>query len=130
MKTQQFGVHLTIDGYGGEFEKLNDKFLVYDFLDVLPTKIGMKKIIEPVVKECEAFNEKDSGGCSGIVMIAESHISIHTFPFRGFVSIDVYTCKNKMAKQYIINYVKKLFKLKEVEVNFIKRGTRFPTKDL
>jgi len=29
-------------------------------------------------------------------MIAESHISFHTFPKRGFVTIDVYTCQNEL----------------------------------
>jgi len=48
--------------------------------------------------------KKDPGGWSGFVIIAESHISIHTFPARRFVSIDVYTCKNGLKKDFIIFY--------------------------
>jgi len=129
-KTMNFGVHLTIDGYGGNPEKLNDGKLVFKCLDELPEKIGMQKIFGPEVLECGSFNEKDSGGHSGFVMIAESHISCHTFPFRKFVSIDVYTCKNEMDKDFVIDYFKKAFSLEEVEINYIERGTQFPTEDL
>ncbi|MBI5077657.1 adenosylmethionine decarboxylase [Candidatus Falkowbacteria bacterium] len=125
-----FGVHLTLDGYGGDPEKLNRRELVYQALDELPEKLGMHKLSEPMVYEAGQCNPKDSGGFSGFVVIAESHISCHTFPYRGFVSIDVYTCKSEMDKEFVINYFKEIFGLKEVEINFIQRGTRFPAWDL
>jgi S-adenosylmethionine decarboxylase len=90
----------------------------------------MHKIYGPITLECSECNPKDSGGYSGFVMIAESHISCHTFPWRKFVSIDVYTCRNIMEKEFIVDYFKKVFDLKDVEVNFLKRGTRFPVSDL
>ena len=69
------------------------------------------------------FNYVD--GWSGFVVIAESHISIHTFPTNGFLSADVYTCKNGMDTEFILNYFKENFDLKEIEHNFIKRGTKY-----
>ncbi len=129
-QTINFGVHLTLDGYGGDPKKLNDGELVKKCLEELPDKLGMHKIFGPEVLECGAANPKDSGGFSGFVMIAESHISCHTFPFRKFVSIDVYTCKSKMDKDFVVSYFKEAFGLTDVETNFIKRGTRFPAEDL
>jgi len=129
-ETINFGVHLTIDGYGGDPEKLNNKALVEKCLDELPQKLGMHKIYGPVVVECQECNPKDSGGHSGFTMIAESHISCHTFPFRRFVSIDVYTCKSEMNNDFVVDYFKKAFELEDVEINFIKRGTKFPANDL
>ena len=64
----------------------------------------MEKLTEPVVKYAEPRNMKDSGGYSGFVMIVESHISIHTFPKKKFVSIDAYTCKDEMDKETIEKY--------------------------
>lgn len=128
--TINFGVHLTLDGYGGNPSKLNDRELVWKCLDELPAKMGMRKIFGPEVVSCDALNSKDSGGHSGFVMIAESHISCHTFPYRKFVSIDVYTCKSEMDKDFVVDYFKKAFDLEDVEINFIKRGTRFPDRDL
>jgi S-adenosylmethionine decarboxylase len=129
-ETINFGVHLTLDGYGGNPEKLNDKELVLRCLNELPEQLGMHKIFGPEVVSCDALNPKDSGGHSGFVMIAESHISCHTFPYRKFVSIDVYTCKSEMNKDFVVDYFKKAFDLADVEVNFLERGTRFPAQDL
>lgn len=120
-----FGEHLMIDGYGGSFEKLNDKELVLNCLNELPEKLGMRKLAEPSIYFAPDNNKKDPGGWSGFVAIAESHISIHTFPARGFLSADVYTCKNGMDLEFIINYFKDAFKLKDIEQNFIKRGIRY-----
>ena len=128
--TINFGLHLTLDGYGGNPEKLNDGNLVKKCLNELPDKIKMHKIFGPEVLECGPANPKDSGGYSGFVMIAESHISCHTFPFRKFASVDVYTCGSSMDTDFIINYFKEAFELKEIEINFIKRGTHFPAGDL
>ena len=120
-----FGVHLTIDGYGGDKEKLNNFELVYSILNNLPGEVDMHKLMPPYVVIAPAITEKDQGGISGFVMIAESHISIHTFPEKGFVSADVYTCRNDMPKEKILEYFKEKFSLKELEVNFIERGKNF-----
>ncbi len=125
-----FGMHLTLDGYGGSPEKLNDPELMRKILDELPTQLGMAKMTEPVVKYCEPRNIKDSGGYSGFVMIMESHISIHTFPKKRFVSIDAYTCKNDMDKDEIVKFFREVFHLEDTEVQFFKRGLNFPAHDL
>lgn len=125
-----FGEHLMIDGYGGEYEKLNDKELVLRCLQELPEKLGMKKLTEPEVYFAEDNGKKDPGGWSGFVVIAESHISIHTFPARGFVSIDAYTCKNGLDRMFVVDYFKEAFGITEVEENFLLRGTRYMETDI
>jgi len=125
-----FGVHFTLDGYGGSPEKLNNEKLMEKILNELPERLGMEKLTEPVVKYAEPRNIKDSGGYSGFVMIAESHISIHTFPKKKFVSIDAYTCKDDMDKDGIEKYFRDAYELQETEVQFFKRGLNFPKSDL
>ena len=129
-QTCNFGLHLMIDGYGGDPEKLNDREVVFRCLDELPGKTNMTKITDPVIKSFPGNDIKDPGGHSGFVMIAESHISVHTFPARKFVSIDVYTCKNEMDRDYIADYFKEQFGLSELEINFVKRGTQYPLQNL
>lgn len=119
-----------IDGYGGAHEKLNAREVVFRCLDELPHGVGMKKLAPPVVYEAPGNGAKDPGGWSGFVVIAESHISIHTFPARGFVSIDVYTCKNGMDNQYIAEYFKQAFELQEMEINFVERGKKYPMESV
>jgi len=125
-----FGEHLTIDGYGGLFENLNNKELVLKCLSELPEKLGMQKLADPVVYFAKENDKKDPGGWSGFVVIAESHISVHTFPAKGFVSADVYTCKNGLDVKFVINYFRGIFALQDVEQNFIKRGTHYPKDNI
>jgi S-adenosylmethionine decarboxylase len=125
-----FGDHLTIDGYGGDPEKLKDKSLVLKLLDELPDLIGMKKLSKPEVYFASDNGKKDPGGWSGFVVIAESHISVHTFPGRGFVSADVYTCKSGLDCEAVIKYIVNIFQLKETETHLLKRGTKYPVKKI
>ncbi|MCS7092405.1 MAG: S-adenosylmethionine decarboxylase, partial [Patescibacteria group bacterium] len=79
--TANFGMHLMLDAYGSNPEPLNDMRTVFRFLDELPAKIGMHKLAAPFVVDAkETATGKDPGGVTGFVLIAESHISIHTFP--------------------------------------------------
>jgi S-adenosylmethionine decarboxylase len=125
-----FGEHVTVDGYNGDAKKLNDRELVFKCLDELPGFLGMGKLSKPEVYFAKGNDVKDPGGWSGFVIIMESHISIHTFPARGFLSADVYTCKNGMDTKLIIDYLTKQFGLKDIEQNFIKRGTMYPAKNI
>ena len=129
-ETCTFGVHFTLDGYGGNPEKLNDPELMQKILLELPEKMGMERMTEPVVKYAEPRNIKDGGGYSGFVMIVESHISIHTFPKKKFVSIDAYTCKDEMDRGKIEKYFRDAYELQAAEVQFFKRGLKFPKEDL
>ena len=125
-----FGVHLTLDGYGGSRRWLADADHIRARLSELPELLGMHKLIEPIVVEVGELSDKDPGGLSGYVLIAESHISIHTFPLRGFVSADVYTCQNSLDAERIRRYFEDAFGLQDVETNLIRRGTRYPQDNI
>ena len=86
-------MHLVIDAYGGDREKMWDEEVVRSFLSEFPSALGMTKLCEPQVLTCIAPKDEDSG-VTGFVVIAESHISIHTFPNRDFAYVDVFSCKS------------------------------------
>jgi S-adenosylmethionine decarboxylase len=130
MEVCNFGEHYMIDGYGGDPERLNSKDLVMLSLIELPYQLGMKRLSDPVVMEAPDNGIKDPGGWSGVVVIAESHISVHTFPARKFVSIDVYSCKNGIDQEFIKKYFVEIFNLEDVEENFVVRGTRYPKQNI
>src|SRR5215475_2057767 len=72
-----FGPHLIIDGSRCDTRKLADRILVEQVLSDYPAAIGMTKIGGPYMFEYQAPDPAYSG-ISGIVVIAESHIAIHT----------------------------------------------------
>ena len=60
-------------------------------------------------------------GVSGVAVLAESHISIHTWPEKGFAALDVFMCGNANPDA-CIPVLREAFKAKRVEVNEILRG--------
>ena len=130
IRTEQFGVHLMFDGYGASPERLANRDMLRGLLQDLPHALGMHPICEPCVVEVGPLNRKDPGGLSGFVMIAESHISFHTFPARRFVSADVYTCQNDLNTQHVNELLSKAFGAESAEVKVVPRGTRYPAENL
>lgn len=118
-------MHLVVDGYGGDSEKLRDVDLIYRFLDEYPSSIGMTKIVPPQVYTYHGQKPED-WGVSGFVIIAESHISIHTFPDRGYVNIDIFSCK-EFDPSSSIEDVKAVFSLPDVNVWTLERGLEYTT---
>ena len=64
-------------------------------------------------------------GVSGVTVLAESHISIHTFPEKNFVSVDIFSCKH-FDSEFASEYLKKTFGMAKVESTVLDRGTEFP----
>lgn len=130
MEICTFGEHLTLDGYRGDFEYLNDPQRVGRCLYELPRLLMMRPLAAPTVKWAEPNDFKDPGGWSGYVLIAESHISVHTFPHRLFLSADVYTCREGTDTAKVEQYFIQMFGLGDVEIRFFKRGTKYPVNNL
>ena len=119
-------MHLIIDGYGSDRTILQDQVFLRHMLDTYPTQIGMTKITEPFVFKYDG-GKPEEWGISGFVVIAESHISFHTFVERSFINLDVFSCRDFDTEKAIRHWVKalKLTKYKSYLVNRDWNGTEF-----
>jgi S-adenosylmethionine decarboxylase len=117
-------MHLTIDGFGGDRELLSNEALVRSLLDRLPGEIQMTKIAPPFVYRYVGEKPED-WGVSGFVLIAESHIAIHTFPERGYVWVDVFSCK-AFEGDAAVDSVSHAFALSATKVQTLERGLEYP----
>ena len=113
-------MHLIIDGYGGDPAKMWDVELVRRFLEDYPSVLGMTKLCEPQVITYNSPKSEDSG-VSGFVIIAESHISVHTFPHRNYVNLDIFSCRTFESERALTD-VKALFSLEETRTWVLDRG--------
>jgi len=122
-KKESFGPHLMLDLRECKEEKLSDLNLVFNILHDLPKKIGMTRITEPYVFPYSGLIPEDKG-ITGTVIIAESHISIHTFQEKDYCFVDVFSCKDfdvSFAAEYIIN----AFESKKYDKHIVNRGKEF-----
>ncbi len=114
-------MHLILDGYSSDAELLQDKEFIYQLLDGYPAEIGMNKIAPPYVIRYVG-NKPEDWGISGIVLIAESHISIHTFVERRYVNIDVFSCKDFDVEKVVKDLGQRLH-LVEMRFRLLDRAT-------
>lgn len=126
-----FGLHLMLDAYGANPKHLADMSRVYHFLNDLPDLIEMKKLAPPQIIDADATEAgKDPGGITGAIIIAESHISIHTFAKRGFFTMDLYSCNNFEDQiDKVMKFTQKTFPFKKHELQTITRGLEYPTSN-
>ncbi|MFA5399127.1 MAG: S-adenosylmethionine decarboxylase [Dehalococcoidia bacterium] len=112
-------MHLIIDGFGKNKTILQDESFIHDLLNAYPGKIGMTKISDPIVFRYSGAKPED-WGVSGLVFIAESHISLHTFVERAFINIDVFSCKDFDAER-IIRDMRDKFELTRMRSCLVRR---------
>lgn len=61
-------------------------------------------------------------GMTGVVLLAESHIALHSWPEINYLAIDIFTCGEKAMPEKALQYLKKEFQPKKVKIKKIKRG--------
>lgn len=112
------GEHFLVDYYECDAKLINDlEYVRQSMLEA--AKRSKATIIN------DNFHQFSPQGISGVIVIAESHISIHTWPELGYASVDVYTCSDKMDPQAAIDYLKQSFKAERVHQQQVTRGSRY-----
>ena len=93
------GTHLLLELYGCNSEKLNDELYLRCQLNYA-AKLAKASVLNIVSNKFEPF------GVTAIALLAESHLSIHTWPESQYSAIDIFTCgrnmKPKLASQFLI----------------------------
>lgn len=89
---------------------------------------AIRRILKKTVSSCQATLLKidlhkfsPRGGISGIAVIAESHISIHTWPEYGYAAIDIFVC-GTIDPYKAIPVIKEGFRPEEIQIAELKRG--------
>ena len=95
--------HLLLELYGCDYEKLNDESFLRCTLN-RAAKLAKATVLNLI------SNKFEPQGVTAIALLAESHISIHTWPESNYSAIDIFTCGQNMlpelASQYLIEALK------------------------
>ena len=88
----------------------------------------VKEAMVSAAKEAKAtivdvsFHEFNPFGISGMVVIAESHLSIHTWPEYGYAAVDIFTCGDVIKPEVAAHYLIRKFESKTPSIVEMKRG--------
>jgi len=109
------GRHILAEIYGCQFDILNDVEKV--------ERIMVKAALEAGAEVREAvFHKFSPQGVSGVVVISESHLAIHTWPELGYAAVDVFTCGETVNPWDACNYLTEMFSAESIECKEVLRG--------
>jgi S-adenosylmethionine decarboxylase proenzyme len=111
------GTQLIIEFSGCDKEILDDTEAIKSIL--LNAAVAAKATI---VDHC--FHKFSPVGVSGVVIIAESHITIHTWPEHGYCAIDIFTCGDLLNNNHALKVLKEGLNSQQEKVFRIERGLK------
>ena len=116
------GYHMVIELQGSPLFKSRAE----DILDSL-MEISKKAGLSIVGGLKHQFNPE---GATAIVLLKESHISIHTWPEHDYAALDIFTCGKvgKEKSERVLELIKETFKPKHIEIHMSR--TRGPSKNI
>ncbi len=103
-------------------------FAEFWFCRIIEDPKKIKKILITAAKKSKntplkiIIHKFSPQGITGVVLLQESHIALHSWPEKNYLAIDIFTCGEKTISHKAIAYLKKVFKPKRVEIQKIKRG--------
>jgi S-adenosylmethionine decarboxylase len=112
-KQKSLGIHLVADFWFGkkiENPKELEKILI---------ETAKKSGNIPLEFSYHKFNPQ---GLTGVLLLAESHITFHSWPEYDYLGIDIFSCGRNAKPEKGLKYLKKVLKPKRVEISIIKRG--------
>ena len=113
---KSLGQQLIVELYGCDRTLLDDPSRLEQILTESIRRSG-----GTIIRPC--FHQFSPHGVTGVVVIAESHVSIHTWPEFGYCALDVFTCGTQVQTDQIFEYVRSELQAQETSVMEVKRGT-------
>ncbi len=107
--------HLLLELYGCDCEKLNDESFLRCILN-RAAKLANATVLNLI------SNKFEPQGVTTIALLAESHISIHTWPESNYSAIDIFTCGQNMMPELASQYLIESLMAKEHSLRVIERN--------
>jgi len=106
--------------------------LIIELYDCDPALINSAPEVERVMKQAvdlsgatmvqSVIHQFNPHGVSGVIVIEESHFSIHTWPEYGYCALDIFTCGTEVDYYSALDFMKEQFAAQSLSVTEMKRG--------
>lgn len=112
--------------------------ILMEFYDCSPTLLNEAKTLERAMNKAadasgatiikSVFHQFSPQGVTGVVVVAESHLAIHTWPEHGYAAVDFFTCNLAMDYQKAYHLLVDVLESKRHSFQSVKRGLIEPSK--
>jgi S-adenosylmethionine decarboxylase len=110
------GIEYVVDARGCDQDLLRSLPRLQQLFEEAEHDLGLTPIAPPL---WHVF--PGAGGITGLVLLAESHLTIHTYPEAGFAAINLYCCRSAVAWRWD-ERLRALLRAREVSVQVLRRG--------
>jgi S-adenosylmethionine decarboxylase len=112
---QPHGRHILVDVWGVDFDTLNDPDTMKSAM------LGAAEAAGATVVGA-SFHRFPVQGLSGVVLLAESHISVHTFPEHSYGAFDIFTCGSRVDPERACRHLMETLQASRTSVRRFSRG--------
>jgi len=116
------GIHLLIELWSCNTHKI-------DNLDYLEKVMSQAAEVAGATVLRTAFQDFNPQGVSGVVVIAESHLTIHTWPEYGYAAVDIFTCGTSVNPWKAAGFLRQELEAEECSIRDFERGLPSPQRD-
>lgn len=102
------GTHILANFHGCSRELLEKAEVLKRILNKTVSEVNFNKV-------GETFYQFEPTGATGVILLAESHISVHTWPERGSAAIDIFSCSGRDQAEKAYALLKEKFKPENIE---------------
>jgi len=132
IKKSNSGGSATPEGSNCGLKKEFGSHFIIELINCAPDSLGkvpdVERVMAQVVQKSKttmvgsSFHQFQPEGVTGVILISESHIFIHTWPEERYAAADIFTCGQEMDPEIAIQVMKEGFEATEVRYQVIKRG--------
>jgi S-adenosylmethionine decarboxylase len=115
MTMKILGTHLLIELWSCNTQKL-------DNLDYLEKIMAQAAEVAGATVLKTAFQDFNPQGVSGVVVIAESHLTVHTWPEHGYAAVDIFTCGSRVNPWKAAGFLRQELEARDIQVRDFQRG--------
>ena len=112
------GYHLMLELYGCEADKINSRKFLHQAVKNAVKEVGLTNL-------GSKFHQFRPHGVTGFTLLAQSHISLHTWPEYGYVVLDIFTCGDQEQAESLASHFLERLRPERINRKVVRKGFQY-----
>ncbi|MBM4284505.1 MAG: adenosylmethionine decarboxylase [Deltaproteobacteria bacterium] len=113
------GYHLLMELFGCDQDKLNSRKFLHQTVRSAVKKVGLTNL-------GSRFHQFQPQGVTGFTLLAQSHISLHSWPEFGYLVLDIFTCGDQAQADQLADLFLERLQPSRVNCQVVRKGYQYP----
>lgn len=113
------GYHLMMELYGCDQEKINSRRYLQNLVKAAVKEAGLTNL-------GSRLHQFQPCGVTGFILLAQSHISFHTWPEFGYLVLDIFTCGDQNQADQLATHILGNLQPARVNTQVVRKGYQYP----